>query len=143
MLEEPTPSATVRAKVWEEPAPETGRTETTVGGPEAGTVQVPVVVQPLNWLALSWAKPKVLLAPLKANAKLSGKLRVRVLPLMETEAPAALRVHWLLEREPEVPGVMDPWKALPASLIRYKALAARLKATRQLLGLEMAVLTRK
>src|ERR1700738_1345061 len=126
MLEEPTPSATVRAKVWEEPAPETGRTETTVGGPEAGTVQVPVVVQPLNWLALSWAKPKVLLAPLKPNAKLSGRLRVRVLPLVETEAPAALRVHWLLERELAVPGIIGPWKVVPASFSRLRSLAARL-----------------
>src|ERR1700674_5688100 len=109
MLEGPLPSATVTAKVWEEPVPEAGRVATTAGGPEAGTVQVPVVVQGLNWELLSPARPKVLLAPLKVKAKLSGKLRVRLLPLVETEAPAKLRVHWLLAREPDVPGVMGPW----------------------------------
>ena len=109
MLEGPLPSATVRAKVCAEPEPEAGVAETTAGAPELGTVQVPVVVQGLdNPAPLSRAKPKVLLAPLKAKAKLSGKLMVRVLPLVETEAPAALRVHWLLEREPDVPGVMGP-----------------------------------
>src|ERR1700682_6311863 len=108
MLEGPLPSDTVRAKFWKEPEPEAGSVETTTGGPEAGTVQVPVVIQGLDWLALSWAKPKVFLTPLKAKAKLSGKLRVRVLPLVETEATEALSVHWLLETEPDVPGVMGP-----------------------------------
>jgi len=45
---------------------------------------------------------------------------------VEIEAPAALSVHWLLETEPDVPGVMGPWKAVPASFIRYKPLAPRL-----------------
>ena len=125
MLEGPPPSVTVRAKFWKEPEPEAGRVETTAGGPKA-TVQVPVVVQGLYWPALSCAMPKVFLPPLKAAAKLSGKLRVRLLPLVENEAPAALSVHWLLEREPDVPGVRGPWKVVPASFIRYKALAPRL-----------------
>ena len=122
MLEGPLLSLTVRAKVCEEPEPEAGNAATTAGGPEA-TVQVPVVVQGLYVALLSWAMPKVFLPPLKAAAKLSGKLRVRLLPLVEIEAPAALSVHWLLETEPDVPGVMGPWKAVPASFIRYKALA--------------------
>ena len=143
MLEGPLPSVTVRAKFWKEPEPEAGRVETTTGGPEAGTVQVPVVTQPLYWTALSWAKPKVLLPPLKAKAKLSGKLRVRVLPLVETEAPAALSVHRLLETVAEAPRVIGPWKAEPASFIRYKKLAARLKETKQLLAAEMEALTMK
>src|ERR1700682_1747211 len=122
----PPPSATVRAKFWEEPEPEAGSVETTAGGPEAGTVQVPVVVQGLDWVALSWAKPKVFLTPLNPKAKLSGKFSVRVLPLVETEATEALSVHWLLETEPDVPGVMGPWYTVPASFIRYKRLALRL-----------------
>src|ERR1700732_4649460 len=125
MLEGPPPSATVVEKVWKEPEPEAGRVETTAGGSEA-TVQVPVVVQGLYWPALSWAMPKVFLPPLKAMAKLSGKLRVRLLPLVENEAPEALRVHWLLETEPAAPGVIGPWKVVPASFIRYKPLAPRL-----------------
>jgi hypothetical protein len=87
-----------------------------------GTVQVPVVVQALNTAALSWAKPKVFLAPLKA-LKLRGKLTVRVVPLVETEALAALRVHCVLATEVAVPGVRGPRKVVPVSLIRYKALA--------------------
>src|ERR1700682_1447008 len=126
MLEGPPPSVTVRAKLWKEPEPEAGRVETTAGSPEAGSFQVPVVVQELYWAALSWASPNVFLVPLKAKAKLSGKLTVRLLPLVENEAPAALRVHWLLESVPEVPGEMGPWYTVPASFIRYKKLALRL-----------------
>ena len=87
-----------------------------------GTFQVPVVVQGLYMALLSWAMPKVFLAPLKA-LKLRGKLRVRVVPLVETEALAAVSVHCALEREVAVPGVMGPRKVVPASFIRYKALA--------------------
>ena len=126
MLEGPLPSVTVRAKFWKEPEPEAGRVEITAGGPEAGTVQAPVVVQALYRAALSWAKPKVFLEPLKAKAKLRGKLRVRLSPLVENEAAAALRVHWLLESVPDVPGVMGPWKVVPVSFIRYKKLGPRL-----------------
>src|ERR1700682_1922509 len=126
MVEGPPPSVTVRPKVWKKPEPEAGSVETTAGGPEAGTVQVPVVVQALDWLAMSWAKPKVFLTPLNPKAKLSGKLTVRLLPLVENEAPAALSVHWLLDTEPDVPGVMGPWKVVPASFIKYKKLLARL-----------------
>src|ERR1700687_4716717 len=111
MLEGPPPSATVVEKVWKEPEPEAGSVETTAGGPEAGTVQVPVVVQALDWLAMSWAKPKVFLTPLNPKAKLSGKLTARVLPLVENALPA---------------GVMGPWKVVPASFIKYKKLLARL-----------------
>src|SRR6202049_3816164 len=125
MAEGPLASLTVRAKFWKEPEPEAGTVETTVGGAKA-TVQVPVVVQGLYWLALSWAMPKVFLPPWKARAKVIGKLRVRLLPLVENEAPVALRVHWLLETEPDVPGVIGPWKVVPASFIRYKALTPRL-----------------
>ena len=89
--------------------PEAGEVATTEGGPEAGTVQVPVVVQGLKTEPLSPARTNVFLAPLKVKAKLSGKLRVSVLPLVETEAPAALRAHWLLESVPDVPGVIGPW----------------------------------
>src|ERR1700680_282091 len=104
MLEGPPLSLTVRAKFWNEPEPEAGRVATTAGGPEATTVQVPVVVQGLYVALLSWAMPKVFLPPLKAAAKVSGKLRVRLLPLVETEAPVALRGHGLLERERDAPG---------------------------------------
>ena len=122
MLEGPLPLVTVKAKVCDEPEPEAGRVETTAGGPEAGTVQVPVVVQGLYTELLSWSMAKVFLAPLKA-LKLRGKLSVSVVPLVETEALAAVSVHCALEREVAVPGVMGPRKVVPASFIRYKALA--------------------
>lgn len=91
-----------------------------------GTVQVPVVVQALYWELLSRASPKVFLAPLKALKKLRGKLTVSVVPLVETEALAALRVHRVLETEVAVPGVSGPRKVVPASFIRYKVLEPRL-----------------
>src|ERR1700682_146569 len=125
MADGPTASATVTVKVCEDPDPEAGRAETTVGGPPS-TVHEPVVTHRLHWLALFWTMAKVLLAPANATAKLRGKLRMRLLPLGETEAPVALSVHWPLESEPDVPGVMGPWKMVPASFSRYKPLAALL-----------------
>jgi len=53
MLAAPAPSATVRVKVCEKPEPEAGSAERTAGGPELGTVQEPVVIQPVPLKALS------------------------------------------------------------------------------------------
>jgi len=53
MLAAPAPSTTVRVKVCAEPEPEAGPVETTAGGPELGTVQEPVVIQPVPVKALS------------------------------------------------------------------------------------------
>ena len=71
-------------------------------------VQAPVVVQGLYTELLSPTRPKVLFAPWKA-VKVRGIFTVSVVPLVETETPAALSVHWLLEREPDPPGEIGPW----------------------------------
>ena len=71
-------------------------------------VHVPVVVQELDWLALSWAKPKVLLAPWKA-LKLRGNLTVNVVPLVKEGKLRAFAVTSLKRSSviPELPSVAE------------------------------------
>ena len=52
--------------------------------------------------------------PAKEEAKVTGRVRVSVFPDAETEEPELLKVHWLLDREPELAGTIGPSQEAPA-----------------------------
>ena len=60
------------------------------------------------------------MAPLNAAKKDKGILTVRLLPLVELVAEAALTVHWLFDKEVAVPRVMGPSQVEPESLSRLR-----------------------
>ncbi len=107
-------------KTADPPEPEFGLIETTDGAVDAVTVKVPRFCQPLFCPIVSEAYSHSPQVPLNKGWKVTGTVRVRLLPDGATLAPVPEIVQRLLESVAAFPGVSGPCHALPASFISHR-----------------------
>src|SRR5437667_4989553 len=97
----------MKLKVWVNPAPADGVTDTFAGGrlPGPVTVQVPLACHPEKIFPLLLAPIDTVFAPENASVKLNARFTVKLFPDPDVdEAPRSI-VHWLLVRVLATPSV--------------------------------------
>src|SRR5260370_920441 len=121
MFWKPVPFEDTKLKLWVDPLPEDGVTETGAGLAFA-TVQVPIFCQPLVSPVLLAAYMKTFFGPAYAGGNVNAKLTVRLLPEPEDHEAPVSTLHWLFCSVPRVPNAFEPAHAGPASSIKYSEL---------------------
>src|SRR5208283_299852 len=119
----PAASETVKANACDDPCPDAGLRDTTVGA--VGMVQVPSLAKPpagpcpAEFTAVPYTF-FVTLVPSLAKAALNWRLTVMVstLPDVLMEDPLPLSVHCEFETVAACPGVTEPTYAVPALLVK-------------------------
>src|ERR1017187_2744088 len=118
----PAVSEYCKLKIWEDPVPELGVTDTTWTC--VGTVQAPSCFQAAvpNGRTACMQTP---LLPPNAGWNVRARFSVRTVPVLDTLDPLPLRVHWLFSWLP-LPGVMVEEGCPPESVNSARLFCARL-----------------
>src|SRR5262245_1706486 len=92
----PAVSEYLSANVWKGPLPPFGVTLSAVGTPPTlGTFHVPLSCQPLDVPFVFPASNSVVLAPMYAGLKVTGRFSVNTFPAPVTVAESSWIAHWL------------------------------------------------